>query len=197
MGKRLFLGICLLLIFGGQVIGQKVATDSSYAPRLVVGSSLTYKWGDPTSGHFKEFTWAKNIAFSPFKGLYIGVNHLNVWNSSDYTPPRKAMLVGGFAQYHLGNYSIRFVPELGYYRGNYCTCGDDIPYGREGINYISVGAGFETNLYKGLQLDLSFLVYQPLLPRHGLNYAYSFTQYVIGLNYEFRFERRSKSNKLE
>jgi hypothetical protein len=184
--KLLFYMICVLIIPVQGMCQKKIGVDSTFSPRLVIGSSLTYIW-DAELNHFKEYTWATNVAVSPFKHLYVGVNYLRIWNSSDISAPKRFQLLGAFSQYHFGNNRrIYFTPELGFYRGDYCTCGPNIPYRRRGINYVAGGAGFGLKLYKALELDLSFLFYKPLLSRSGLNYAYNYTQYVIGLNYNFQ-----------
>ncbi|MFN8394606.1 MAG: hypothetical protein U0176_08045 [Bacteroidia bacterium] len=170
--------------------GRPHCSDSSYQFRIVVGSSLTYIW-DPEMSHFREYTWAVNLAFSPRKRLYIGANLMNVWISSDTAARQHFQLAGAFAQYHIGNkQSVYMTPELGYYRGNYCTCGPENPHRRAGINYLAVGGGFGVHIFQGLEADIGFMVYQPLLSRKGLDYAYSYTQYVLGLNYEFRLKQR-------
>lgn len=164
--------------------------DSIHPFRFVVGSSLTYIW-DPEASHFREYTWAANVAFSPIRRLYIGGNLMNVWTTSDTSARQHFHLIGAFAQYHLGNQKkVYMTPEVGFYRGNYCTCGDGNPHRRSGINYFAAGGGFGVNVHRGLELDIAFMVYQPLLPRTGPDQAYSYTQYVIGLNYEFRLKRR-------
>lgn len=164
--------------------------DSSYQFRIVAGTSLTYIW-DPEKSHFREYTWAANLAFSPIKRLYIGANLMNAWTTSDTSARQHFNLAGAFVQYHIGNQrNVYLTPEVGYYRGDYCTCGEGNPYRRKGINYLAVGGAIGARIYKGLELDLGFMVYQPLLPRTGQGYSYSYTQYVVGLNYEFRLRRR-------
>ncbi len=199
MNKKLLFCIISVLIVSVQAMGQKtMGRDSTFWPRLVVGSSLTYRWGGASDYHYRDYTWAANAALSPIKHLYVGVNYLKIWNKSDISPPRQFQLLGAFTQYHIGNNRTLYImPELGFYRGDFCPCGPLIAHRRAGINYIAAGGGFGVFLYKNLELDLSFLFYEPLLPRFGRDYAYHYFQYVIGLNYDFRLPRPGKRHKKE
>lgn len=182
--KQLLLLITLLL--GVHALAQSDSTRQHRPMRIVVGSSLTYIWD--TEIQFKEYTWSLNAAINPIRNLYLGINLLNIWNDGRTYPLTHSRLAGVFAQYRLSKHQkVGFYPELGYYRGNYCTCGELDPFQKRNLQYLSIGGGFGWKIYRGLELETAFFVYH-ILNRIPVG-KYGYTQYVIGLNYAFALPR--------
>lgn len=162
--------------------------SGKYSPRLTFGASFTYIWSSPPE-FFKEYTTSINVAFSPLRRLYFGFNYLNIRFKPTVQTDDRAHLAGLFVNYQIAQDSrLTFTPQVGFYLGNYCTCGDTTnPYVRSGLSYLEVGAGFGYALTRALQFEFSFLVYNNL---QDIPEKYSYTQYILGLNYEFRLRKK-------
>ncbi len=180
----------LLLVLLIPVLAFAQKDSTAYRKRLVLGTSLTYIW-DTEDNFLNEYTWSINAAISPVKNLYLGFNYLNIWAQSRTIANGRYGLAGVYAQYRLGKPKVAFYPEIGYYKGNYCTCSEGDAFKQKGLDYLSVGGGFGWRIYKGLELETAFLVYN-ILDRIPVG-KYSYTQYVIGLNYAFMMPRKAQT----
>lgn len=182
--------LILVLVCGCPALSKAQPDSSAHGLGVMVGSSLTYIW-DENPNYLQEYTWSLNAAFSPIRRLYLGINYMRIWSESRRLSDGRFQLAGVYAQWQLGNRrKVYLFPELGYYLGDYCTCHPTDPYRRAWLSYLSVGGGFGWRMYKGLELETSFLAYN-ILNRIAAG-KYSYTQYVVGLNYAFKFRDRGK-----
>ena len=157
---------------------------------LIIGSSLTYIW-DPRSRSqnlgedhlYQETTWNINVATDMTGSLRLGLSGMQIFTQSPDSGDGKYFLVGSFGQYNFTPRAAnrnRLYFETGLFYGNYCTCGAYDPYLKDGLTYLDLGAGYSPRIWKNLYLDLGFNVYNMLKKLPG---KYSFTQYVVGLEY--------------
>lgn len=165
-----------------------LAQDSLNGRALFVGSSFTYIWDYGTGSgvapdrvSYQEYTWQINANWQWHPRWTTGINYLNVVGRSLGQGRSRAFLAGLFQQYAFyreGRW--RFFGETGFYTGNHCTCGDADPYVKDGLTYLSLGAGGHYALGRRLRLDLAFHTYGIL---NRVPAKYNYTQYVIGLDY--------------
>ena len=162
--------------------------------RLIIGNSLTYIWetNDDISSRYNEFTWNKNISINLTPTIYAGLSYQNIRtkgsiiNNSSTT--KNYQLIGAFFQYDfLPKMKNKLVVEASWNYGNFCTCGNEDPYKENGLNYIGIGGGYEVPLSKIISLDLSFIAYNIL---EEIDSKYSYTQYIIGLNFDLINKRQ-------
>lgn len=164
---------------------------SKFLSKTVVGASYTFIFDDNSTEnkfYYKEKTLNFNIAVAITSDMDLGFAVMPINTVSLSTPRQRFLLSGVFLQYDFlrrvtGDW--RAFVETGFYKGNLCTCGDDIPYYRPNLNYMPFGGGFEKRIFKNrpLFLDASFLWYKIVSKVPEDKWAYS--QYVIGLNYHF------------
>ena len=181
MRKHLF---WVFLLTGSLLYGQKKekADTTHFSPELRVGTSFTYIW-DVEDHYLREYTWATNVAISPVRRVYVGLNLMNVWAETRTNKNGKYFVGGVFGQYHLGRLDRATIyGETGVYLGNYCTCGEGDAYRQNGLVYVPIGGGLNAKLYKNLWLDVGLLSYNIMNKVEG---KYSFTQYIIGLDIVF------------
>ncbi|MBK7410405.1 MAG: hypothetical protein IPL49_01005 [Saprospirales bacterium] len=169
----------------------KVYDPEGFLKKVVLGASYTFIFDDQNTGdlfYYKEHTVNLNAAVALGADLDLGIAWLSIGAREGTNPSQRYTLAGAFLQYNfLRNHpSIRAFAETGFYRGNYCTCGDEAPYFKPNLSYIPFGGGLESRLFKSPHwyLDLSFLWYQ-LVSRVPDEYPYAFSQYIFGLNYHF------------
>ena len=188
--KYFLLLLTLLLSYSSfaQFFGEKQA-PLRFAERGILGTSLTYIPNQAERGApvYHELTWHKNIAVNITPSLYVGLSYLSLYTfgSSIRRNNDRAnyFLFGSFVQYDfLPKNKSRFFLESSWHRGNYCTCGVEDPYKREGLNYISLGFGFEFPLKYNFSLEVGGASYQIL---DSIRIKYTYTQYVAGINYNF------------
>jgi len=190
--------LCLVSVANSQNIStteddKKVFTK---AMNLVLGGSYTYVWDTETlngidyNSNYNENTFSINVATDINRRFRIGIDYKKIYTGGELSGKNNYFLLGVFQQYKFlsRKKSFGFV-ELGFYKGNYCTCGDDVPYKVNNISYINWGGGYTKNLYKNLNLDLAFTTAQVVSKIPG---RYGFTQYIIGLDYQFEFNKKRK-----
>ncbi len=161
-----------------------------FAQNLIVGTSFTYIWDYSNfdrSVRYYDLTYHINTAVRLSKRLYWGFDGLFIRAGGTVVPYENYKMLGSVFQYDvLGNgEGGRWLIEVGYFRGDYCTCNKgnpEWPFRRAGINYLDVGFGGEIRLIKDLFLDIGFNRYYLL---DKIPEKYSWTQYVLGLNYKF------------
>ncbi|MDA3929793.1 MAG: hypothetical protein PF541_12645 [Prolixibacteraceae bacterium] len=164
-------------------------SQNYFADYLIVGSSLTYirfsnKDFDSYECGYDEFTWNVNAGIQLSKNLFAGLQLLNIYSSEIATKKDNYLIYGIFTQYNLlKKEASRLFIEASLNKGNYCTA-LDIPYWNNDLYYFGIGGGFDFPLKKisNLYLDLSFISYSIL---NEVPEKYSYTQYIIGLNYRF------------
>jgi hypothetical protein len=164
---------------------------SRFLSKTVIGASYTFIFDDNNTDnrfYYKEKTFNFNIAVAITSDIDFGFAILPISTVSVSTPRQRFLLSGVFLQYDFlrrvtGDW--RAFVETGFYKGNLCTCGDDVPYYRPNLSYMPFGGGIEKRIFKNrpLFLDASFLWYKIVNKVPDDKWAYS--QYVIGLNYHF------------
>lgn len=173
-----------LLFFTSNSLAQN---ERFFADKLIIGTSLTYirntyEYYDV----FNEYTWNANIGISMSKRLFSGLQLLNVYTNEQHSKSiNKHSIVGIFSQYDFFQFQdSRLFAELSLNTGNYCTCGY-ITSKRDGLYYLGAGIGLDYPLkfIQGLSIDLSFVTYEIL---NKIENKYSYTQYVVGLNYKIK-----------
>lgn len=169
--------------------------NNAFGQRLTIGTSVTHIWEDnpDVSNTYNETTWEKNIAVSLTRSLYFGLSHKHIftWGSSvaeRQNDKARYHMFGPFVQYDfLPDKASRLIAEVSYNVGDYCTCGTLDPYRVAGLSYLGWGFGYDMPLWRGLSLDLAFTA------QYILNeiqpFSYSYTQYIIGLNYTLERDR--------
>jgi hypothetical protein len=182
----------LIPVFSLFVAANKTqAQDLKFAERLIVGTSLTYiNHPNPNirNIYFHELTWNKNIAVNLNRSFYFGLHHLNIYTRGSSALPNpdyraSQYLAGAFLQYDfLPEIRERLFLELSWSYGNYCTCGYDDPYRREGLRYLGGGVGGDIPINNFLSLDLAFNLYRPVLL--DVDYITGYTQYTVGLSFD-------------
>lgn len=180
-----------ILIFGipGILFCQKNAKYDSLAilKKASIGTSLTYIF-DQLPPRYHEYTWSTNASFSITNRLFVGVNGLWLWTNSDVSGKNNYHIIGAFAQYRaLQTKKVWWFPEMGFFNGNYCTCGSDEPYKKRNVNYFAIGGGVGIKLFKQFSLDLAFINYKTIVKAP---FNYNYTQYVIGLDYNFYLKKK-------
>jgi hypothetical protein len=158
-----------------------------FAEKFIIGTSLTYiRNSYEYYTVFNEYTWNANIGISLSKRLFSGLQLLNVYTNEQHSKSiNNHSIVGIFSQYDFFQFQdFRLFAELSLSTGNYSTSGF-IPSKREGLYYLGVGIGLDYPLkfIKGLSLDLSFVTYEIL---NKIENKYSYTQYIVGLNYRIK-----------
>jgi hypothetical protein len=180
----------LMLAIAAMPLLSHAQADRPFGKYLVVGTSVTYIWDhnrDITQNVFHETTWDKNIAVSLTNSLYLGLGHKSIFTrGSSYIDGKRDreryFMTGAFIQYDFIPHSKnRLFAELSYNIGDYCTCGHMIdPYRISLLYYLGFGGGIDLPLWKNISLDLAFINYHIL---DKIPQKYSYTQYIIGLNY--------------
>lgn len=154
---------------------------------LILGTSLTYIWDDSRkageTGKFEEYSWNINATKMLARRFRAGISGIYISTKSQ-SEKNDYFLVGGIAQYEpflFEKHHLLF--ETGLMTGNYCPCEPENPYRENGIFYFNGGMSYELKIYKELFLDLGFNFYQPINDIKG---KYSYTQYIVGLNYHIK-----------
>lgn len=163
--------------------------EGAFGKRLVIGSSVTHIWEDnpDVSNTHNETTWEKNIAVSLTPSLYFGLSHKHIftWGSSveqGQNDKARYNLFGAFIQYDFLPRDVsRLIAEASYYVSDYCTCGDLDPYRVAGLSYLGWGLGYDLPIWRGLSLDMGFTAHYIL--NNIQPFSYTYTQYIVGLNY--------------
>lgn len=174
-------------------LSSALAQSDGFRPfsKLAVGGSVTYIWNPdaqsqgPGFGYtYHETTLNGNVATNIFPNFDLGLAGLRIFTSSSFSGKNDYFLAGTFGQYAIVNSSTgRLFLELGGFYGNYCTCGREDPYRRGGLKYLDLGIGYTPRIWKNLYLDLGFNLYEIL---DKVEDKYSYTQYVLGLEYQLR-----------
>lgn len=177
---------CLTFLWGIWLLGLPLMglpqADSSHLSVWRVGGSLTYVWNNGNPGLHQEYTLNLNFAYQPHPRWAIGAAGLNIWSKGIAEQWEHYLLVGAFGQFNLVNTPrVRLYPELGIYRGNYCTCGQNDPYRIPFQWYRSTGASMSIRLVPTLYLELGFYGHKILGELPG---KYGYTQYIIGLEWQ-------------
>jgi len=170
--------------------------DSVKVMSLIVGGSYTYVWdtevlnGVDYNSNYNENTFNINLATDINRRFRIGIDYKKLYTGGKLSGKNNYFLLGLFQQYKFLSKTKSFgFLELGFYKGNYCTCGNDVPYKEKNISYLNWGGGYNKNLYKNLSLDLAFTTAQIVSKIPG---RYGYTQYIIGLDYDFNFAKKRK-----
>lgn len=167
---------------------EKPNDDSTRVLNLVIGGNYFYYPetevinGVDYDTRYQEHTFSINAATDITKHIRLGLDYKKLYTKGVLTGKNDYSLLGAVGQYRVfvGDVSFGFL-ELGYYKGNYCTCGEDLPFKREGITYVNWGGGANFKLKKRLWLDLAFTTAQVASKIPG---RYGYTQLIIGLNYD-------------
>ena len=166
---------------------EKRNKDSIKVFNIVVGGNYTYVpqaetlYGDDYGTNYNEHTFSINLATDISERFRVGVDYKKIYTRGRLSGKNDYFLLGAFQQYKFLNNRKGFgFLELGFYKGNYCTCGDDQPYKQSGISYLNWGGGYNRQIRKNLSIDIAFTTAQIVSKTPG---RYGFTQYIIGLDY--------------
>ena len=180
-GKYIFITLLAL------IISFEAKSQRYFANYMIVGTSLTYMRNSnidryKTDYGYDEYTWNVNLGIRLSKRVFTGLQLLNIYSSEISTPKDYYSVYGLFTQYNFFNKEThRLFAETSINRGNYCISAD-LPHFRNDLYYAGVGVGYDFPIKQipNLYLDLSFVNYFIL---NNIENKYSYTQYVIGLNY--------------
>ncbi len=193
--------IILLLLFStvraqDNNVSKPPVKDSTKVFNLVVGGNYTYIWdtevlnGIDYESNYNEHTFSLNVATDISKRFRVGVDYKKLYTRGELSGRNEYALLGIFQQYKMFNDKKGFAfLELGFYKGNYCTCGDDTPFKQKGISYLNWGAGYNRKLKQNLSIDLAFTSAQVISKIPG---RYAFTQYIIGLDYNVDIIKKNR-----
>ncbi len=125
-----------------------------------------------TSDMFYYQQRSTSLAFSTSlsSDIYLGLLYQPIWISVRGQGSQYVHMVGPMLQYDFLREPMerRLFIELGYFRGNLCTCGEDAPYKKDNLSYIPVGVGYErrikdTKLYWSLSAHFYRILADPNL----------------------------------
>ena len=184
--KSLFSSIVIAVCVVTTLQGQD--TNKKYFDRIVFGQSLTLipdAFERPNRFYHKEYTWNTNLSVNINQRLRVGMQYLAIFTTQNNQNQQRFQMFGASVQYNLIPNLFtngRFYAEINGNKGNYCTCDPDVPYRKDGLNYLGYGFGFDIPIRKWVHLDLAFLNYNILNKIEG---KYNYTQYIIGLDFPF------------
>ena len=169
---------------------NNIKAQKYFADYMIIGNSLTYirhKKIDSNQNKFidDEYTWNTNIGIRITKRLVVGLQVLNIYSSQIPLPKKHYVVYGLFSQFNfLKSKEKRLFAEISFNRGNYCTCGNNIPYKMDNLYYLGLGVGYDYQIKKipNLYLDFSIVFHNIL---NNMKRKYGYNIYIIGLNYRF------------
>lgn len=135
------------------------------------------------SYRMNEHTINVNIARDVYKKfIRAGVHYNHIFMQSEVRS-FSSFLAGVHAQYNLLSKRSKndLNLELNLSTGNYCTCGEEMPFRENGLFYYGFGFSYERHIQGNFFVKLGF-TNMFIINRKGLD-AYNFTQYIIGLQY--------------
>jgi hypothetical protein len=111
--------------------------------------------------YYKERSLPLALVTSLSSDLYFGFMYQPIWASVRNQERRQHFRAGPFLQYDFLRRpnERRLFAEFGFYKGDLCTCGEDLSYKKENLSYIPIGLGYEnrinrTSLYWSVSLHL-------------------------------------------
>jgi len=111
--------------------------------------------------YFKQDSLSLALITSISSDIYFGFMYQPIWTKVRNQDPQQYFMAGPFLQYDFirNPNDARLFVELGFFKGNLCTCGETTPYKKENLSYIPIGFGYEkrinhTNFYWGLSAHL-------------------------------------------
>lgn len=181
--------IAVLICFLGAPAHAQDSTEQ-FVPHVMVGASLTYIW-DPSFPTWQEYTFHTDLHYALTRRWSIGINALRIWSGDSISGINRYWITGVDGQYNFVNDpDFRFFGEGGIYYGNYCTCGQGIPYLNRGNFYWALGGGISARIKRNLYFELGFHSYN-IMSRTPES-KYNYTQYILGLEYRLGRPRHSK-----
>lgn len=164
-------------------VGFAQTQKLSFGQKLAIGTSVTYITNFAQDVYrYHEWTWSLNAAVNIDHHFMFGLNNLAMLSHGTRVELDRFNLFGAFLQYDFfGKSKNRLYAETGFYKGNYCTCGNKDPYKVARLSYLNIGAGFEWAVRDNLNLEFGLSVYNIL--NQTDERTYGFTQYVAGVNY--------------
>lgn len=171
----------LMFLFSSEGFTQ--TRKLKFAEQFILGTSIAYKFDNVRNVYrYNEWSWSLNAAINIDHHFMVGLHNSFILSHGTRVPRDKFDLYGAFVQYDFFDKSKnRLYAELGLYKGNYCTCGEEDPYKVPNLNYFNFGAGFELSIHKNFNLEFGLLVYRILNKIEEQKYGH--TQYVAGINY--------------
>ena len=175
---------CLFLLYFGSFIKAQNLKEATLE-QFILGTSLTYifdKQFQISDLHrYHEWTWSFNASTRLYKGLFAGINYMNIYSYGTDVERDRFHIVGLFTQYDFLKNKERLFIETGLYLGNYCTCGRFDPYKQSYLYYWSLGEGWELPIHRYFNLELAFINHLILT---DVERKYNFTQYIVGVNFK-------------
>ena len=155
-----------------------------------MGTSVTYIWNNSNFDNaiiHNSTTFHINTAVRLSKKLYWGFDGQFIRAGGTIVPYENYKMLGTVLQYDVfeAKDEGRWLIEVGYFRGDYCTCNKgnpEWPFRKAGLNYLDIGIGGELRIIDDLYLDMGFnnyTIFNKILEK------YNWTQYILGLNYKF------------
>lgn len=172
------------------------AQEGFFGKSLYLGTSLTYipdynRDFKPVK-RYDEWTWNADATVRLNSFLYGGLRFKRIFTNGTRglvpRPSENYYMVGLLGQFDLLEVldkqkltgRNRLLVELSWDYGNYCVCERDDPHKVEGLQYMGWGVSYDLAITPVISLDLGFNA------NYILNYSnesYSYTQYIIGLNF--------------
>lgn len=178
--KRILV-VNFILILSVVVYGQH--QKLKFAEKLVLGTSISYLQDYNRDFYrYHEWTGSLNIGVNIDHHFMIGLQNLFILGYGTRVATDNFNLFGTFIQYDFFDKSKnRLYIESGFYKGNYCTCGNSDPYKVNGLNYLNFGGGFELSIRKNINLEFGLSIYKILNSENKDDYGYGY--YIAGINY--------------
>jgi hypothetical protein len=116
--------------------------------------------------------------------LYLGLMYQPMWISVRNKGSDFVYMVGPLLQYDLIRKPTerRFFIELGYFRGNLCACGEDVPFKKGNLSYFPTGIGYEQRI-KHTKLYWSLSAHRYNILTNLPFYKGSFVHPTVGIVY--------------
>ena len=182
-----------LFYFASVLFAHDSTKNRNIFKQLVIGGNYTYIFDTETINEidydtrYNEHTLSMNVAVDIGKHFRVGLDYKQIFTRGFFSGNNKYAMYGAFTQYKIGENKKGFgFGELGFYKGNYCTCGNNVPYKKNGLSYVSWGGGYNFKLNKNIRLDAAFTTAQVV---SDVPEKYGFTQYIIGLDYVLPFTK--------
>lgn len=180
----------LVILFFLMLSCITLKSQNYFADYLIVGSSLTYmRFTEKDEYRFThgydEYTWNINAGIRLSKRFFAGIQYLNIYSSDLDLPKDYYKVYGLFTQFNfLNDDNTRLFIEASLNRGDYCLA-YNLPSRVDNLNYIGFGPGVDLQIKKipNLYFDFSFINY---FIANKIKGKYSYTQYIVGLNYRFK-----------
>ncbi len=194
MTTQNLISVFIFLFFTPTTFAQKNKQNKLTFNQLIIGANYTYIPDTETINgvdydtRYAENTFSANIAVDLSKHFRLGIDYKKIYTNGEQSGKNNYNLMGAFTQYKFAEGKKGFgFGELGFYKGNYCTCGNNVPYKKNSLSYLNWGGGYNFMLYRNIRMDLAFTTAQVV---SNIPQKYGYTQYIVGIDYVLSFNKK-------